>query len=210
MSGRFITFEGGEGAGKSSNIAFARNWLEARGVQCLVTREPGGTAVAEAIRAVLLNRHDEPMADMTELLLVFAARAQHLARVIEPALARGEWVLCDRFTDTTYAYQGGGREMGDAPVAALETLVQGKRRPDLTLLFDAPVAVGMARAGRRSSPDRIESEQLAFFERIRQAFLDRAAAEPARWRLLDAAQPLDAVQAQLAATLDAWWEAQHD
>lgn len=209
MSGRFITFEGGEGAGKSSNIAFARDWLEARGVTCLVTREPGGTAVAEAIRAVLLNRHEEAMADMTELLLVFAARAQHLARVIEPALARGEWVLCDRFTDTTYAYQGAGREMGDGPVAALEKLVQGERRPDLTLLFDAPVAVGMARAGRRSSPDRIESEQLAFFERIRQAFLDRAAAEPARWRLLDAAQPLEAVQAQLVATLDAWWETQH-
>lgn len=209
MSGRFITFEGGEGAGKSSNIAFAQQWLETRGVRCVVTREPGGTAVAEAIRAVLLNRHDEPMADMTELLLVFAARAQHISQVIRPALARGDWVLCDRFTDTTYAYQGGGRKMGDAPVATLETLVQGALRPHLTLLFDAPVAVGMARAGRRGSPDRIESEQMAFFERIRQSFLQRAAAEPDRWRILDAAQPLDAVQAQLSAELDRWWETQH-
>ena len=210
MSGRFITFEGGEGAGKSSNIAFAQAWLEGRGVQCVVTREPGGTQVAEAIRSVLLNRHEEPMHDMTELLLVFAARAQHVNQVIRPALDRGDWVLCDRFTDTTYAYQGGGREMGDAPVAALEQLVQGALRPDLTLLFDAPVAVGMARASRRGDPDRIESEQMAFFERIRQTFLSRADAEPARWRTLDAAQPLEAVQRQLADTLTQWWETQHD
>ena len=207
--GRFLTFEGGEGAGKSSNIRFAQTRLEARGIPCLVTREPGGTEVAEAIRQVLLSPHQEPVAPMTELLLVFAARAQHLAHCIQPALAQGTWVLCDRFTDTTYAYQGAGREMGAAPVAALEQLVQGTLRPDLTLLFDVPVEVGMARAGKRGSPDRIESEQVAFFERIRASFKAQARQLPSRWRVIDAARPLPEVEQQVAAVLDAWLEDTH-
>ena len=185
--GRFLTFEGGEGAGKSSNIRFAQTRLEARGIPCLVTREPGGTEVAEAIRQVLLSPHQEPVAPMTELLLVFAARAQHLAHCIQPALAQGTWVLCDRFTDTTYAYQGAGREMGAAPVAALEQLVQGTLR----------------------SPDRIESEQVAFFERIRASFKAQARQLPSRWRVIDAARPLPEVEQQVAAVLDAWLEDTH-
>ena len=207
--GRFQTFEGGEGAGKSSNIRLAREHLEAQGIPCLVTREPGGTEVAEAIRSVLLSQHEEPVAPMTELLLVFAARAQHLAQCIQPALEQGTWVLCDRFTESTYAYQGAGRGMGMTPVASLEQLVQGDMRPDLTLLFDVPVEVGLARAGKRGEPDRIESEQAAFFERIRAAFKSLARDNPARWRVIDAARPLAEVQAQLVDVLDAWLEDNH-
>lgn len=202
MRARFITFEGGEGAGKSSNLAFVADWLRARGIEVLVTREPGGTPLAEKIRDVLLQPHDEPVAPDTELLLMFAARAQHLAEVIRPALARGCWVLCDRFTDATYAYQGGGRGLDMNTIAALEQLVQGDLRPDLTLLFDIPVAQGMARAGRRGALDRIEQESLAFFERIRQCYLARASAEPGRMRVLDAGQSLEQVQAQLGALLE--------
>lgn len=208
--GQFITFEGGEGAGKSSNIQLARERLESRGIDTLITREPGGTEVAEAIRQVLLSQHQETMADMTELLLVFAARAQHLEQRIKPALAQGTWVLCDRFTDTTYAYQGAGRNMGADPVATLETLVQGTLRPDLTLLFDVPVEVGMARAGKRGSPDRIESEATDFFQAIREAFLASARQAPARWRIIDAARPLGEVQQQVMRVLDDWLEDRAD
>ena len=197
MTGRFITLEGGEGAGKSSN----REWLAGRlrdaGVAVTVTREPGGTDLAERIRAVLLDPGPEPMADTTELLLVFAARAQHLAARIRPALARGDWVLCDRFMDATWAYQGAGRGLDRAAIAALESLVLEGLNPDRTLLFDVPVAQGMARAGKRSSPDRIEREAQAFFERVRQCYLERAAAEPERFRVIDAGADLDAVRAQL-------------
>ncbi|HCE39838.1 dTMP kinase [Alloalcanivorax profundimaris] len=197
MTGRFITLEGGEGAGKSSNLEWLAGRLRDAGVAVTVTREPGGTDLAERIRAVLLDPGPEPMADTTELLLVFAARAQHLAARIRPALARGDWVLCDRFMDATWAYQGAGRGLDRAAIAALESLVLEGLNPDRTLLFDVPVAQGMARAGKRSSPDRIEREAQAFFERVRQCYLERAAAEPERFRVIDAGADLDAVRAQL-------------
>ncbi|MBM7333824.1 dTMP kinase [Alcanivorax marinus] len=197
MTGRFITLEGGEGAGKSSNLAWLAERLREAGVPVTVTREPGGTDLAERIRAVLLDPGAETMADSTELLLVFAARAQHLEALIRPALARGDWVLCDRFMDATWAYQGAGRGFDPAAIAALESLVLRGLTPDRTLLFDVPVAQGMARAGKRSSPDRIERETVAFFERVRQCYLERAAAEPERFRLIDAGAELDAVRAEL-------------
>lgn len=197
MTGRFITLEGGEGAGKSSNLEWLAERLREAGVAVTVTREPGGTDLAERIRAVLLDPGPEPMADTTELLLVFAARAQHLAARIRPALARGDWVLCDRFMDATWAYQGAGRGLDRGAIAALESLVLEGLNPDRTLLFDVPVAQGMARAGKRSSPDRIEREAQAFFERVRQCYLERAAAEPERFRVIDAGADLDAVRAQL-------------
>lgn len=201
MNGRFITLEGGEGVGKSTNLAFIEQWLEAQGVLVVRTREPGGTALGEAIRGLLLDHRQQAMNDDTELLLMFAARAQHLAEVIRPALAQGRWVLCDRFTDATYAYQGGGRGIETARIAALEQWVQGELRPDLTLLLDLPVDTGLARAGQRSEPDRFEREQADFFDRVRQRYLATAAAEPDRVAVIDAAQPLHMVQEQLATTL---------
>ncbi|MDF1821786.1 MAG: dTMP kinase [Alcanivoracaceae bacterium] len=209
MRGCFVTVEGGEGAGKSSNIAFIRQWLEAQDVPVVLTREPGGTALAEKIRELLLAPSDEPMDDMAELLLVFAARRQHLSQVIEPALARGDWVLCDRFTDATYAYQGAGRGIDEGLIAQLETLVQGTRRPDLTILLDVPVDTGMARAGQRGDLDRIEAQEHAFFERVRQGYLAQADAAPQRYRVVDASPALDQVQAALARVLAAHLEAWH-
>lgn len=209
MGGRFITFEGGEGAGKSSNMDFVRDWLLARDVEVVLTREPGGTELAEKIRALLVQADSEPMTDMTELLLVFAARAQHLAEKIEPALARGQWVLCDRFTDSTYAYQGAGRGISMDSIGVLEQLVQNDLRPDLTLLLDLPVELGMQRAGQRSKLDRIEQESVLFFEKIRAVYCQRAAAESARIEVIDAAQPLDRVQQQLDRVLMKRWEQWH-
>lgn len=197
MSGRFITLEGGEGAGKSSNLAWLAERLRDAGISVTPTREPGGTELAERIRQVLLDSGPEAMDDTTELLLVFAARAQHLAALIRPALARGEWVLCDRFMDATWAYQGAGRNLDRERIAALESLVLQGLFPDRTLLFDVPVAEGLARAGQRSRPDRIEREQVAFFERVRQCYLERAAAEPGRFRVVDASVGLEQVRAQL-------------
>ncbi|HEX5679088.1 MAG TPA: dTMP kinase [Alcanivorax sp.] len=197
MSGRFITLEGGEGAGKSSNLAWLAERLRDAGISVTPTREPGGTELAERIRQVLLDSGPEAMDDTTELLLVFAARAQHLAALIRPALARGEWVLCDRFMDATWAYQGAGRNLDRERIAALESLVLQGLFPDRTLLFDVPVAEGLARAGQRSRPDRIEREQVAFFERVRQCYLERAAAEPGRFRVVDAGVGLEQVRAQL-------------
>lgn len=201
--GRFLTLEGGEGAGKSTNLAFVHARLVAAGRRVVVTREPGGTSLGEEIRALLLGHRASGMDGLAELLLMFGARAEHLAQVIRPALARGDWVLCDRFTDATYAYQGGGRGLDPACIAQLESLVQGELRPDLTLLLDLPVAVGLARAGRRSDPDRFERESAAFFERVRAAYLERARAEPLRYRVIDAAQPLARVQAEIAAAVEA-------
>ncbi|RZI29851.1 dTMP kinase [Pseudomonas orientalis] len=201
MTGLFITLEGPEGAGKSTNRDYLAERLRAAGVEVVLTREPGGTPLAERIREVLLAPGDEPMNTDTELLLVFAARAQHLAEVIRPALARGAVVICDRFTDSTYAYQGGGRGLCLQRIAALEAFVQGDLRPDLTLLFDLPVEVGMARASARGRLDRFELEGQAFFDAVRTAFLERARAEPARYYLLDAAQPLAQVQQALDALL---------
>lgn len=197
MSGRFITLEGGEGAGKSSNLTWLAERLREAGVTVTVTREPGGTELAERIRQVLLDPGPEVMDDTTELLLVFAARAQHLAALIRPALARGEWVLCDRFMDATWAYQGAGRDLDRERIAALESLVLQGLSPDRTLLFDVPVAEGLARAGKRSRPDRIEREQQTFFERVRQCYLERAANEPDRFRVVDAGVGLEQVRAQL-------------
>jgi dTMP kinase len=203
MSGRFITLEGGEGVGKSSNLAFIRHYLETAGKTVIVTREPGGTSLGEQVRALLLDHRFDGMSADAELLLMFAARAEHLAQIIRPALAEGKWVLCDRFTDATYAYQGGGRGIAAERIAALEDWVQGGLRPDLTLLLDAPVAVGMARAGRRAGDaDRFEREHMAFFERVRQTYLDLARRFPERYRIIDAAQALAAVQEQLGRQLD--------
>ncbi len=203
--GRFITVEGGEGAGKSTCLTFIRDRLAAAGHEVVVTREPGGTPLAERIRDLLLGHHTDGMSDDCELLLVFAARADHLARVIRPALERGAWVLSDRFTDATYAYQGGGRGLDMGRIAELEQLVQGDLRPDLTLLLDLPVSTGLARAaGRAEAPDRFESEAAAFFERVRTAYRERAARDPERIRVVDAGRPLEAVTASLAEVLDGW------
>jgi dTMP kinase len=201
MSGLFITLEGPEGAGKSTNRDYLAALLREHGVDVVLTREPGGTPLAERIRELLLAPADEPMASDTELLLVFAARAQHLQQVVRPALTRGAVVLCDRFTDATYAYQGGGRGVPAERIALLEDFVQGALRPDLTLVFDLPVEVGLARAAARGRLDRFEQERLEFFEAVRSTYLQRAAQSPERYRVLDAAQPLDAVQQRVAGLL---------
>ena len=197
MSGLFITLEGPEGAGKSTNRDYLAARLREQGLDVVLTREPGGTPLAERIRELLLAPSDEQMHADTELLLMFAARAQHLAAVIRPALARGAVVLCDRFTDATYAYQGGGRGLSLERIATLETFVQGDLRPDLTLVFDLPVEVGLARAAARGRLDRFEQEGLGFFEAVRQAYLQRAGLDPQRYHLLDAAQTLEQVQAAI-------------
>jgi dTMP kinase len=197
MRGCFITVEGGEGVGKTTNLGYIRAALENAGKQVQSTREPGGTPLAEQIRALLLDPLNTGMSADCELLLVFAARAEHLAKVIQPSLESGQWVLCDRFTDATYAYQGGGRGLSRQRISELEALVQGALRPDLTLLLDVPVAIGLARAGERGSLDRFEQEQTDFFERVRQAYLERAAAAPERYRVIDASQSLVQVQTQI-------------
>ena len=207
MTGLFITLEGPEGAGKSTNREYLAERLREQGVDVLLTREPGGTPLAERIRELLLAPSDEPMAADTELLLVFAARAQHLQQVIRPALARGCVVLCDRFTDATYAYQGGGRGLSTARIAQLERFVQGELRPDLTLIFDLPVEVGLARAAARGRLDRFEQEQRSFFESVRHAYLARAEQSPQRYRVLDAGQSLAQVQADIDALLPSLLEA---
>ena len=204
--GRFITFEGGEGVGKSTNIRFVAEWLQQQGVDVLVTREPGGTDIAETIRNQLLKaHHQETMSDMTELLLVFAARAQHLEALIKPALAQGQWVLCDRFTDSTIAYQGFGRGLSLELIQQLKALVQQQLEPDCTFWLDAPVSVGMARARGRAATageaiDRFETEQQAFFERVYRGFAQLAASE-SRFRRIDASVSLDEVQQALLAAL---------
>lgn len=200
--GLFITVEGTEGVGKTTNMEFVQQYLAERGIEVLRTREPGGTPLAEDIRELLLSQRDETVDSTAELLLVFAARAQHFNQVICPALAAGRWVLCDRFTDATYAYQGAGRGLDVALISQLEQVVQGPLRPDCTLLLDIDVATGLARAGSRGALDRFEIEAHAFFERVRQCYLSRADAEPARFSVVDAGQPLAQVQAQLAAVLD--------
>ena len=207
--GRFITLEGGEGVGKSTNLEWVAQWLVARGVEVVRTREPGGTPRAEAMRELLLSpQADEPLDADAELLLVFAARAQHLAQRIRPALERGAWVLCDRFTDATFAYQGGGRGIEPDRIAELERFVQRGLEPDLTLLLDMPVAAAQRRLQGRltasgDSRDRFEQEQASFFEAVRQAYLARAAAAPHRMAVIDADAPLATVQARLSACLEA-------
>jgi len=198
----FITVEGIEGAGKSTCLNLIEDRIKRRGQDVLVTREPGGTPLGEDLRDLLLGHRHEGMADDTELLLMFAARAEHLRSRIEPALASGSWVLCDRFTDATYAYQGYGRGIDLERIATLESWVQGERRPDLTLIMDLPVELGLERAGKRSAPDRFESQALAFFERVRNGYLDLAAAAPQRFRVIDAEQPLLEVSQQVTMAID--------
>lgn len=204
MSGRFIVLEGIEGVGKSTQLQFAREHLERLGHDVIVSREPGGTPLAERIRdLVIAPLRDERMPPCAELLLMFAARAVHLDQLICPALARGAWVLCDRFVDATHAYQGGGRGVPESEIDALEALVLQGTRPDLVVLLDAPVAVALARArARRGEPDRFEQEQSEFFTRVRDRYLARAAAAPARYAVVDANAGLDEVRAQVAVVLD--------
>ena len=194
--GKFITLEGMDGAGKTTHLEWLRGRLEARGVTLTVTREPGGTALGEALRALLLDNH-EPRHPDTEALLMFAARREHLAQVIVPALEAGRWVLCDRFTDATYAYQAGGSGMDWARVAALERWVQGALQPDLTLYFDLDPEIGRTRARQVREPDRFEREKQAFYERVRAAYLRRAAEQPLRIRVIDAARTIADIQAEL-------------
>jgi len=195
MKGRFVTLEGGEGAGKSTQIPMLADWLGAQGLDVLTTREPGGTQLGEELRALLLgHRHENICAD-AELLLVFAARAEHLEKVIRPALAAGRWVVCDRFTDATFAYQGSGRGVSAQRIGEMERWVQGALRPDLCIVLDIPVAVGLARAGNRGSPDRFEAEDTAFFERVREGYLERARSDPERFAVLDARDPVREIQA---------------
>lgn len=200
--GKFITIEGGEGAGKSTNIAFIRTFLEQQNITVIETREPGGTVLGEQIREILLDNKSQDMADDTELLLMFAARAQHIKEVIEPNLQKGNWILCDRFTDATYAYQGGGRGIAMQRIADLETWVQNSLRPDLTLVFDLPVDVGLQRAGKRSTPDRFEQEDLDFFNRVRSTYLQRASARPDQYAVIDATPQLEQVQQQIVQVLN--------
>lgn len=195
--GLFITLEGIEGAGKSSQIEPLKGLLESNGLEVVTTREPGGSPVAEHIRGLLLDRANAGMSPTAELLLVFAARAEHLERVILPALKAGAWVICDRFTDATYAYQGGGRGLDHGRISVLEDLVQGDLRPDLTLVFDLPPEIGLSRARGRGEADRFESEHVRFFDSARAVYLDRARANPERYRVLDATLPMAEVTKQI-------------
>lgn len=199
--GRFITFEGIEGAGKSTQLDRLARRVRDTGQELLVTREPGGTPLGERLRGLLLDPGIGTMAAETELLLIFAARAEHLRASIEPALARGEWVFCDRFTDASFAYQGAGRQLGLDRVAVLEDWLQGDLRPDLVLLFDIPARLGLDRALNRGKRDRMESEDLAFFERAREAYLQRARSRPERYRVIDGSEDIETV----AAAVDRVW-----
>jgi dTMP kinase len=205
MAGRFITLEGIEGAGKSTIARFVRNWLTERGVTVRATREPGGTPMAERVRELVLNRQGEAITPVSETLLMFAARGLHLENLIRPALARGEWVVCDRFTDATRAYQGAGRGVSHEWIDGLAIEVQRGLQPDCTLLLDLPVAAGLERVRQRTGTtaptDRFEEEPTVFFERVRAAYLAIARAEPARVRIIDASRSIEEVQSQVAAVL---------
>lgn len=195
--GLFITLEGGEGAGKSTAMTYVEKGLREAGVDLICTREPGGTRLGEQLRETLLAPSEIGIDPLAELLMMFAARAQHLSECIVPALQRGKWVLCDRFTDASYAYQGAGRSLGEAPVSALEELVQGGFRPDLTLLLDVPAEIGLSRARGRGALDRFEQEDHAFFERVRQSYLSRARRSSGRYQIIDASAELTEVEAAL-------------
>jgi dTMP kinase len=205
-SGRFLTIEGIEGVGKSTQVTRLSGSLRERGIAHVVTREPGGTPLAERIREIVLNSRGEAVPPMAELLLMFAARAVHVANHIEPNLRAGRWVLCDRFVDATYAYQGGGRRLSKDTVRQLEVMVLGGRRPDLTILLDAPVELALQRAMHRNAgaaTDRFESERAEFFERVREAYCERAAAEPDRIAILDAGQAVEQIAVQILDLLQA-------
>lgn len=201
MRGRFITVEGGEGAGKSTMIHKVRQWLVDHGHEVVTTREPGGTELAEKIRDIVLGAENTALCPTAELLLVFASRAQHLHELIRPALASGVTVLCDRFTDASWAYQGGGRGLSADMIASLENVVHGDLQPDLTILLDLPAETGLQRISSRGEADRIEQESLEFFERVRQTYLRRAAATPGRFAVIDASVDEAAVWQQLERTL---------
>ena len=200
--GKFITIEGVEGGGKSTNIAYIAKQLDAAGIEYILTREPGGTEVAEVIRSILLDSDLPAMHEDTELLLMFAARAEHLQKKILPALAAGKWVICDRFTDSSYAYQSGGRGIAIERIATLENWVQGELRPDITLLFDLNADVGLARTRIRGEADRFEKEAVDFFNAVRQQYLTMAKQYPERYRLINAQQDLPEVQQQVQKVLD--------
>jgi dTMP kinase len=203
--GKFITIEGSEGVGKTTQIAALRDALQERGLEVVVTREPGGTPRAERIRELLLTPTDEPMPMSCELLLMFAARATHIENLIRPALERGAWVVCDRFTDATYAYQGEGRGVRREEIASLERFVQAELRPDLTLLLDAPIEIGAARAAARDGQgkrDRFEQERQDFFERVRNAYLERARSQPGRFAVIDATADRESVQQAILAEVE--------
>ena len=210
MRGRFITIEGTEGVGKTTNIEYIKQWLDTNHISFVSTREPGGTPLAEEIRELLLANRDEKVCSKAELLMMFAGRAQHIDQVIEPQLAAGNWVLCDRFTDATYAYQGAGREMDSELIASLETMVQASMRPDLTLVLDVPVELGLERAGKRSEPDRFELEKTDFFNRVRNAYLSMAEQNPQRYKIIDASKTLEVVQQQIAYTLNNFLTIDHN
>jgi dTMP kinase len=196
-AGKFITVEGIEGVGKSTNIEFLSALIEDRGFEVIRTREPGGTPMAERIRAMLLEHGEEPMTDIAELLLFFAARSLHIHNAIKPALREGQWVVCDRFTDASRAYQGTGRGLNHETINTLADWVQEDLQPDLTILLDAPAEVGMDRAGRRGTADRLESEKTDFYARVRQGYLALAESEPQRFSIIDASRPLADVQATI-------------
>ena len=206
MRGKFITIEGTEGVGKTTNIKFIQDWMDGKKLSYGCTREPGGTPLAEQIRELLLAPREESVSSTAELLLMFAARAQHLNQVIEPMLSEGAWVLCDRFTDANYAYQGAGRHMRQDLIRELELIVQGSLQPDLTLILDIPVQIGLSRASERSTPDRFEQEQVEFFERVRNRYLQIAQDNPYRCVVIDASLSLEGVQAQITQTLETFWE----
>jgi len=206
--GKFITVEGTEGVGKSTNIAFIQNLIESRGVELVISREPGGTPLAEELREILLNKRDELFDPTAELLTVFAARAQHLNTVILPALAQGKWVLCDRFTDATFAYQGAGRGLSLDVIAGLESIVQQGRQPDMTIFLDIDVRTGLERASARAELDRFESEKIEFFERVRAGYKSRVNSRPEKFLVVDAGKPLEEVQSSILTKfeplLDRW------
>ena len=202
MRGKFITLEGVEGVGKSTNLATIEKVLQSLNIDYIKSREPGGSSIAERIRALLLDPDAEPMSELAELLLVFAARAEHLEKVIRPSLENGVWVLCDRFTDATFAYQGGGRGLSTAIIDQLQALVQGDLRPDLTVILDLDPAIGLERARERGALDRFEKEEQLFFNRVREAYLAIAGAEPKRCMVIDASKPLEQVGHDLVAALN--------
>jgi len=203
MKGKFITIEGGEGVGKTTNMQFIEKYLNAKNINVIVTREPGGTELGELLRKIILDPAQKNINSDSELMLMFAARAQHLQEKILPALKDGIWVLCDRFTDATYAYQGGGRGIALSRIEVLENWVQGELRPNLTILFDMPVELGMSRAASRSDPDRFEQEKIDFFERVRATYKERAIQNTNQYKIIDASKTLSEVQTQISIVLDA-------
>ncbi len=209
--GRLITLEGIDGAGKSTQLHWLAEFLQQQGQEVLVTREPGGTALGEQLRALLLDNQQTMHAE-TEALLMFAARREHLDKVIQPALVRGNWVISDRFTDASFAYQGGGRQMAHSRLEVLEQWVQGELQPDLTFYFDVPVEVGRARVSRIKSADRFEKEQAEFFQRVREAYLERVQKFPGRIHLIDATRSLETVQSMMQQTLESlpWMQIPHE